>query len=175
MNRNQLVWGLILIAAGVGFLALQLFPGLFDRLSWPWIMIAIGLVFAVASLLSRVGGLMIPGVIVGGLGAIFLWQEGPGDPSSWSYVWTLIPGFVGLGMLIGSLYDADLREARGAGVGLILLSAIGFAIFGGLLGVNANLLQYWPVLLIVVGGIVLLRSLLGARESKQNETDPIKK
>lgn len=174
MKRSQLVWGLILIAGGLAVFALQLFPELFDQFSWPWIMIAIGLVFAIASLLSRIGGLMIPGIIVGGLGGIFLWQEGSGDPSSWSYIWTLIPGFVGLGMLIGSLYDADLREARWAGAGLVFFSALGFIMFSGLLGVDADLLQYWPVLLIVGGVIVLLRSLMGSGGKKASETDPTK-
>ncbi len=174
MKRGQLIWGIILIAAGAAFFAFQFIPGLFDAFSWPWIMIAIGLVFVIASLLSRIGGLMIPGIIVSGLGGIFLWQEGPGDPASWSYIWTLIPGFVGIGLLIGSLYDPDMREGRGAGIGLIIFSAIAFALFGGFFGLDSNLLQYWPVLLIVAGAFVLLRSLLGSRETKKGETDPIK-
>lgn len=171
MKRGQLIWGLILIAAGAALFAFQFAPGLFEAFSWPWIMIAIGLVFVIASLISRVGGLMIPGIIVGGLGGIFLWQEGPGDSASWSYIWTLIPGFVGLGMLIGSLYDPEMRDGRGAGIGLIIFSAIAFAIFGGLFGLNAELLQYWPVLLIVGGAIILLRTLIGSRDAKKGETD----
>lgn len=168
MKRENLTWGLLLILLGGAFLVFQLFPDLFGGFNWTWIIIGMGIIFVVASLLSRVGGLMIPGAILTGLGFIFIWQDRTDNWDSWAYIWTLIPGFVGLGMLIGGLYDRELRQARGAGLFLIVLSLIGLAIFGGLFGLDVSILRYWPVLLIILGGYILLRALLRPGEKEKS-------
>lgn len=159
MKRENLVGGLVLILLGLAFLAYQLFPDLFGGFSWPWILAGIGAVLAVGSLVGRIGGLMIPAAILLGLAGIFLYQERTGDWASWAYIWALIPGFVGLGMLIGGLYDRELGEARGASVFLLLLSAVLFAVFGGLFGLDLSLLRYWPILLILLGVWILIKAL----------------
>jgi len=161
MKRDSLVWGLILILVGLGFLLFQVFPGLGEAFQWPWLMIGLGAIFGVASLLTRAGGLMIPAFIIGGLGSIFLYQTNTDDWASWAYIWTVIPGFVGAGMFVGGLYDPDLRPARPASLIMIVASAVAFALFGGMLGFDNTLLQYWPVLLILGGAVILIRSLFG--------------
>lgn len=163
MKRNNLAWGLILILVGLGFLLFQVFPGIEAEFQWPWILIGVGTIFAVASVLTRTGGLMIPAFIIGGLGAIFLYQTNTDNWASWAYIWTIIPGFVGAGMLVGGLYDPDLRSARPASFILLAVSAVALVIFSGMLGFDNSLLQYWPVLLILAGAIVLIRSLLGSK------------
>lgn len=173
MKRDQIVWGLALIAAGVVFFIFQFRPDLFELFSWPWIMIAIGAVFVLASLLTRTGGLMIPGFIVGGLGGIFLWQTETGQWGSWSYMWTLIPGLVGLGLFVGSLFDPEMRDGRAAGLWLTVFSAIAFLLFGGLFGIGAEWTRFWPVLLIVLGAFILVRSLWRSREDESKETGEI--
>lgn len=170
MKRQNVAWGAILILLGLAFLAFQLFPDLFAWASWTWLVVGVGLVFAVASLLTRTGGLMIPGAIVTGVGAILTWQNATGNWDTWSYIWTLIPGFVGLGMLIGSLYDPELRGARGAGFILLLISGILFAVFGGFFGLSPAVMQYWPVLLILIGLIIFIRALTRPRE-KSGKSD----
>ncbi len=40
----------------------------------------------------------MPSIIVGGIGGILAYQDYTGHWESWSYLWTLIPGFVGLGI-----------------------------------------------------------------------------
>jgi hypothetical protein len=37
--------------------------------------------------------------IIGGIGGILYWQSYTGDWASWAYVWTLIPGFSGIGII----------------------------------------------------------------------------
>lgn len=173
MKRGNLVWGAILILLGIAFLLFQLFPDLTAGFTWQWILILIGGIFVVASLLSRIGGLMIPGAILLGLAAIFVYQERSGNWESWAYVWALIPGFVGVGMFIGSLYDPEMRPARGASLIIMLISVILFAVFGGVFGLTLSILQYWPVLLILIGGWILLRALRAPRrEEKIEEKTP---
>lgn len=159
MKRENVVWGVILILVGIGFLLYQLRPGLFVGISWPWILLALGGIFFISALLARVGGLMIPAVFLLGLGGIFTYQVNTGDWGSWAYIWTLMPGFAGLGMLLGSLFDRELAQARGVAVFLLGLGVVLFAVFGGFFGLQPSVLRYWPVVLIVVGAYVFLRAM----------------
>lgn len=159
MKRDNLIWGVILILAGVAFLLNQLFPALFGWFSWPWILIGLGAVFTVGSLLSRVGGMMIPGLILLGLGGIFIYQSTTGNWESWSYVWALMPVLAGLGMFIGGLYDRELRHVRPVALMMMLVGLILFAVFAGAFGLQLDILRYWPVLLILVGLFVLFQSM----------------
>lgn len=159
MKRENLVGGLILILLGLVFLVYQLFPDLFGGFSWPWILAGIGAILAISSLVGRIGGLMIPATILLGLAGIFIYQERTGDWDSWAYIWALIPGFVGLGMFIGGLYDRELGQARGGSLVLMFISLILFAVFGGFFGLEVSILRYWPVLLILFGVYVLIKAL----------------
>ena len=159
MKRENVVWGIILILLGVGFLVYQLNPGLFDGFRWPWIIVALGAIFTLGSLIGRVGGLMIPGLVLLGLGGIFLYQDRTGDWASWAYVWTLMPALAGLGMVIGGLYDRELRQARGVGILMFLGGLAAFVIFGGFFGLGPGVLRYWPVLVILVGLWLLVQAL----------------
>ena len=159
MKRDNLVWGIILILVGAGFLLNQFFPGLFGWFSWPWILVAIGGIFFLASLIGRVGGLMIPALILLGLGGIFLYQSATGNWDSWSYIWALLPALAGLGILIGSLYDREMVPARPAGAIMVVVGLVLFAVFGGVFGLDADILRYWPVILILVGLVVLVKAL----------------
>jgi len=49
---------------------------------------------------------------------------------------------------------------------LIIISAILFFAFGSFLGLQSNLTQYWPVLLIALGLISLVRALFSNKWKK---------
>ena len=159
MKRDNLVWGIILIVVGAGFLLNQFMPSLFGWFSWPWIFAGLGGIFVLASLIGRIGGLMIPGLVLLGLGGIFYYQNQTGNWESWSYVWAIMPALAGLGMVIGSLYDRELRPARPIGAILFVAGLVMFAVFGGAFGLDADITRYWPVLIILVGLFVLVRAL----------------
>ena len=163
MKRENLVWGIILILVGGAFLLNQFFPALFGGFSWPWILVGLGVIFTLASLIGRVGGLMIPGIILLGLGGIFLYQVRTDDWDSWAYIWALIPVFAGLGMVLGGLYDAEMRPARPAGLIMIVAGLVGYAVFGGAFGLDPSILRFWPVLLILFGVWVLIKALRPAK------------
>ena len=83
MKRDNLIWGVILIAVGTAFLANQFVPGLFSWFRWPLLLIVPGGFFVLLSLVGRNGRLLIPGFVLVGLGGIFLFQDATGEWDSW--------------------------------------------------------------------------------------------
>jgi hypothetical protein len=165
-QRTGLVAGMVLIAIGAVLLVVRFIPGLQEYgAQWPLIIIGIGLFLFVLGLATRTPGLAIPACIVGGIGGLLYWQTLTGRWESWSYAWALIPGFVGLGMIVAGLLEARGKRGelfRGGGT-LILISLILFAIFGSFLGNLWNLGQYWPLLLVVLGLFLLAQPFLFRR------------
>ena len=162
-KRSAVAGGILLILFGVLSLARQLFPEVFDFISWPFYIIGLGLIFLFTAILSRSGGFAIPGFILVGLGAIFYFQESSLGYASWSYMWALIPGFVGLGLIFSGLIDRNVRGAAGGGLTLMLISLVLFFLFGGSFGLDPQIVQYWPVILIGLGLVMLLRLMFGRK------------
>ncbi len=166
-NKASVTAGLILILIGAWFLALQLIPGLRVwvnlALSWPLIVIGVGAALLIIGLITGAAGMAIPACIVGGIGGLLYWQNATGHWESWAYAWTLIPGFVGLGIVLTGLMRGQAGRQLLRGGWLIVISALLFLIFASFLG-GPNLLgPYWPVLLILAGLLSLGRNLLRAR------------
>lgn len=160
-GRTNIVAGLVLIFIGGIFLVYQLFPGLravFDiQFSWPLIIVAVGVAMLLFGLIGGAPDLAVPATIVGGVGGLLYWQNATGNWASWAYVWTLIPGFVGLGVLIAGLAGGRPRERWLGGLNLIVVSLVLFLIFGAFLGGLDLLGPYWPALLILLGLYLLVR------------------
>jgi len=162
-QRKGLVAGILLILLGGFFLAAQMMPEIFGYIFWPFILVGIGGVFLLSALLTRTGGLAIPGSILMGLGGIFYYQSITNDWASWSYVWTLIPGFVGIGVIIAGLLSRSGPRFDSGGLILIAISAMGFLLFGGMFGLNLDVATLWPVFLIGIGVITLLSAIFRKR------------
>jgi len=158
MQRRNVVGGVILIIIGALLLASQILPHLFFWLSWPFIIIGVGALFIIAAAISGAGGLAIPGCIIGGIGFILFYQNFTGNWESWAYMWTLIPGFVGLGIALAGLLTPGRRRADNSGWFLMGISLVGFIVFGSAFGMNWMAAKFWPVILIVIGVIVLINS-----------------
>ncbi len=157
---SNLVGGLILILLGLLFLIPQFLPGWAPRVSWPWFVIGIGLLLLIIGLVTDTPGLAIPACIVGGIGGLLYWQELTGNWGSWTYTWTLIPGFVGVGIVLSGLLGGRSGRALREGGTLILISLVLFLVFGAAFGGLNVLGPYWPVLLIGLGILVLIRNLV---------------
>jgi hypothetical protein len=160
-TRSNLVIGLILIILGGWFLAGQFVPQIkvwinAER-SWPLFVIGAGLLLLVIGLLAQAAEMAIPACIVGGIGGLLYWQNATGNWESWAYVWTLIPGFVGVGIILAGLLRGQGSKVFRAGLGVILVSLVLFVIFGYFLGGETILGPYWPVLLILLGLWLLLK------------------
>jgi hypothetical protein len=161
-RRSGLVGGIVLILLGLGFLAGQL--GLWSwagEMSWPLIMVGIGAAMLIIGLLAGEPGMAVPACVVAGIGGILYWQESTEHYETWAYVWTLIPGFVGIGTILTGLFEWKWETIRG-GIWLVVISAILFAIFSSIFapmfGGKSYLGQWWPLLLILLGVLTLLEA-----------------
>ena len=166
-KRSSLAGGLLLILIGGVFLIAQLTPDLFYWLdpgrNWPLIVIGVGVVMLLFGLLTGVPAMAVPASIVGGIGGILYWQNATSNWDSWAYAWTLIPGFVGVGVILAGLLSGQPRKAFIEGGRTVMVSLVLFSIFGFFFARNDFQGILWPSLLIAAGVIVLLRQLLGAR------------
>ena len=69
-------------------------------------------------------GMAVPAAIVAGIGGILYYQYATKNYASWSYMWTLIPGFVGVGLILAGLLGEYTRHNIGRGLNLIVISAV---------------------------------------------------
>lgn len=167
-KQSSLIVGIILILVGVLFLFVQFFPGLADSLDigqqWPLIVVTVGALLLISAFFGT-PALAIPGSIVTGIGGILYVQNLTNSWASWSYVWALIPGFVGIGLLIAGTLGHERRTSWREGSRLVLISAVLFTVFGAFFsGLGGFIGRYWPILLIGVG----LWQLLPRRQKNQS-------
>jgi hypothetical protein len=153
----------VLVLIGAAILAVQLVPGVQLQFSWPWIIIGVGVLMLVIGAATGAPGLAVPACILAGIGGILYYQNATGDWDSWAYIWALIPGFVGLGVVLSGLLGGEGIGAMRAGGWLILISLVLLAAFGSLFGALGMVGDYWPVLLIVLGLALLVAPLLRVR------------
>ena len=162
-RRSSLAAGLVLILLGALFLAIQLVPGLEAWFSWPWIIIGVGIFLLVIGLLTGAPAMAVPACIVGGIGGLLCWQNATNSWESWAYAWALIPGFVGVGIVLSGLLGGETRQAIRGGGWLIMISLVLFTVCGSFFGALGLAGDYWPLLLIVLGLLILGRSLFRSR------------
>ena len=165
--RSGIARGVVLILIGALLLVWQLVPEIRVWIdaesSWPLFVVVAGVLLLLIGLLTGASGMAVPACVVGGIGGILWYQNSTGDWESWAYAWALIPGFVGVGIIISGLLDANIRTSLREGIWPIVISAILFAVFGAAFGGLGVLGDYWPVLLIVLGVLLLARLWFGSR------------
>ncbi|MFZ5919469.1 MAG: hypothetical protein ACOYY3_00275 [Chloroflexota bacterium] len=164
-NRTQLALGILLLLFGAGMIAVRQVPELqtwFDTYyDWPFGVIGAGAIIFVIGLLVGAPGMAVPASIVAGIGGILYYQNATGDWGSWSYMWSLIPGFVGVGSILAGLLGESTRTNLKHGLNLLVISAFLFLIFGSFLGGWALLGDFGPAILLILLGIyVIVRGLI---------------
>jgi hypothetical protein len=138
IKRKSIASGLLLILIGVIFITIQAVPGLKEyftwEFTWPMIIIMVALGLLVIGALTGTADMVVPACIVGGIGGILYFQNaGVLTWESWAFLWALIPGFAGIGVLLAGLIKWKKNEILD-GLRTILTSAVLFLIFGSLLG-----------------------------------------
>ena len=173
-NRSNLFLGLLLILIGGWMVVTRQVPSIQEWLDnnfiWPmWVIGAGALVFLIG-LITGNPGMAIPASIIAGIGGILYYQETTNNYSSWSYMWTLIPGFVGVGEILAGLLGERTRRNLSSGLRNLVVSAVMFLAFGTFLGGLSILGDYGaPILIILLGVYVLARGFMrGSRV--QDET-----
>ena len=167
-NRTQLALGILLVLLGAWFIAVRQIPILkpFSNLNWDWpfYVIGAGTVLLLIGLVTDAPRMAIPAAIVAGIGGILYYQNMSHDWESWNFMWTLIPGFVGVGNILAGLFGDDTRHNIGRGINLIVISAVLFLIFAAIFN-RINILGNYgvAVLLILLGFYVIGRGLMQSR------------
>lgn len=162
-NRSQLGLGIILILLGAWFIAQRQYPALNDLmqvyLHGSLKVVAAGALIFLIGLILGAPGMAVPAAIVSGIGGILYYQEVVKDFTSWSYMWALIPGFVGIGEILAGVLGSDTSRAR-SGLNTIGVSVVLFIIFAAFFNKLSILGPYGPaVLLILLGAWLFGRGL----------------
>jgi hypothetical protein len=159
-GRSQLALGVILILLGAWFLAdksVPAFHSLFSRYAeFPFNMFLIGGGIFIVGLVLGQPGMSVPAAIVAGIGGIFYYQEMTENYASWSYMWTLIPGFVGVGSVLAGLLGDSTAHNLKRGLNLMVVSAVLFLVFSSFLGGWTLLGNYGPAILLILLGLWVL-------------------
>lgn len=161
-SYGSTIVGIILISFGALFFFANSVPGLDLGNLWPAIFFFLAGAFYLPSILypnerRGLAALYIPGSILLVLGLIFFYNTLSGDWDSWAYMWTLIPGGVGLGLTLAARLGGWGKSALWTGVWLIVGSLTAFGLFGSLFG-SDMLRVLGPMLLIAAGAMWLLRT-----------------
>jgi hypothetical protein len=174
-GRTQLALGVILILLGAWFIAQRTFPevaALAARFSdWPFTVIGVGVLLLLLGLILGAPGLAVPAAIVSGIGGILYYQNLTGTWDSWSYMWTLIPGFVGVGVLLQGLLGENTRDNLRHGLNLMVISAVLFLVFSAFLGGWDLLGNFGPAVLLILLGLWVLGSGLYRSMRKSNREE----
>jgi hypothetical protein len=170
-SRSQLVLGIILILAGVWFFASRTLPSLAEFTNnifeWPFTLMWIGALILVIGLFTGNPGAAVPAIIVAGIGGIFYYNDTYATQAAWAYMWTLIPGFIGLGSILAGLLGDNTRQNLRNGFNSLIFSAAAFLIFASIFGPLELLGNYGiAIVLIGLGVWLLLRSLWNSFSKK---------
>lgn len=161
-GRTQLGLGIVLILLGGWFLAQRMFPevaAITQRFtSGSLSVVGVGVLLLLLGLILGAPGFAVPAAIVAGIGGILYYQELMGDGSSWSYMWTLIIGFVGFGIILQGLLGENTRHNLRHGLNLIVISAVLFLVFSAFLGGWNILGNFGPAVLLILLGLWVLGS-----------------
>jgi len=159
-SKSAIVVGTILILLGVFFLVTRLVPGFFDTISWPFLVIGVGAIFMIIAVVTWTPGLAVPACIIGGIGGLLYCLNLSGEWWRWSYLWALIPGFVGVGVAVNELLEGKPMRALMEGGWPILISLLLFFLFGSFFGAISWRGPWWAIVLIAIGVLVILRPLM---------------
>jgi hypothetical protein len=167
--------GIVFVVIGLFALVIVLTGTDLTQYGWPLFIIIPGLTLLVVGFISVGAGATIPGGILSVLGVVLAYCNSTNDWPFLAYGWALVmPGGVGLGIYLQALRDRDQHELRTGRTLLfigLMIFLIGFVLFESILGVSGR--DYFgpvgkaalPVLLIVVGAILLVRSIQRSRKS----------
>ncbi|WP_026690554.1 LiaI-LiaF-like domain-containing protein [Alteribacter aurantiacus] len=151
-KRKNLVPGLVLILAGVYFLAQQMnweIPLSNTLFSWPSVLLIIGLLFSGQGVSNKDDGQLFSGLILTGLGIHF---HGVHTYGLWSHHWTYFTFIIGVAFL--GKYFFTRRDGWLPGVFLVGISILNEFYQGTVVLIRESLgvfASYWPVLLIGIG------------------------
>jgi DNA-binding CsgD family transcriptional regulator len=159
-NAKKLVTlsSIALVTLGLVTLALNLISNGTMNISWPLVVIMLGLIFFIlVGALSKKWAWMVflylPGSLLVALGLVFLLNVITADWNAWAYAWMLVVAGLGLGIVLINRQMHWREFITMIGFGLVIGGVTLFVLFGALAG-GRFILVAAPILL-VLGGIAL--------------------
>ena len=146
-HRTRIILNLLLVLVAGLLIAMRVKPELAPFLhlppfDWPlWIILA-GVLLLAYCLFIGSAGVAILACIIAGVGCILYFQNATGNWGSWSYMWTLIPGFYGIGSILAGILGDDFEHWERRGESYILVSSILFGIFATLFRIGMGFGMY---------------------------------
>jgi hypothetical protein len=165
MERGNIVPALVLIGIGTVLLIAQL-----TGVGPEAVVAVIGAGFLIAYAATRTYGFLIPGGIMTGLGiGIIIETQMTGSQGE--------PVLLGLGIGFLSIYavDAIVRRSEALWWPVIpggILATIGVLVGTGREGWLENAGAWWPAILIVIGGLILLSGVWSSRPTADDAQRP---
>jgi hypothetical protein len=166
-QRTALAGGILLILLGACLLLARMSPDfqalLPQNLGWPLSLVGVGLLLLVIGLVSGTPAMAVPACVVAGIGLILNYQVATGDWGSWLYMWALIPGFAGFGTVLAGILGMNPSRSIPDGLWTMVVSLALFLVFSSIFGGPVPAGPYWPVLLIALGLVGLIRNVFFPR------------
>lgn len=170
ISRGRLSFALVLIGLGVWQLAINISPEFRDlaysNQYWPINIVGAGALMGLIGLLTWSPGWFVPACIVAGIGGLVYYSNLTGDWGSWAYAWTLIPGFVSVGLLLLGLATWKRGPIIAAGWTLFA-SMVLFGIFGSTLGGLPIASTIGAASVILLGLMFLFSAFLRKKQSPE--------
>lgn len=173
-KTGNVVIGVLLILVGAAFLIGQFLDIDVGRVAWPLFIIVPGVAVYLAALAmpEEPGkGFSALGSIVTMVGLILFYQNTFDHFESWAYAWALVAptslglGWIGYGLIRGR--SEMVSEGLNLAVVGLTMFLVAAAFFELVLGISGFRLAWaddlWPVLLILLGLLLLMRSLWSRR------------
>jgi hypothetical protein len=157
-QRAIVAAGGVAILLGVLVIVGSFLPAGSRVVSWPLIILAVGAAFLLFGIGTTAIGLVIPGTIVLGIGFLLYVQNLGRWWDSWSFAWALIPGFVGLGLLLFDRLTGASAGLKTATKVLLAVSAVLFLVFAAAVGRHGWAWIALGAVLVAAGIVLVLRS-----------------
>ena len=137
---------------------------------WPAAMIFLSLFFLAPALVGRQqrrlrAGMMIPGAMLAGIGGALLWTSLNDRWTAWSYLWSIIPFSLGIGMYVAG-WIADAPAFKWIGSGIAAGAAVAYLAFATAFGGEAFRLV--GAVGIIILGLALVSGGLAERLSRKS-------
>jgi len=180
-RHASLVFGALLVVAGVLILVAQYVHVDLGQYGWPLFVIVPGLALLLIGVLVRgTSGLVVPGAVVTATGLVLAVQNAFNLWATWAYAWSLIfPGAAGVGLALQGRVRGSARQVeaglQGAVLGLALFVVLG-AFFEGVAHVSGLYLggvgQVVVAVLLIVVGVVLVATRVRPRGALRPAKEP---
>jgi len=173
----ELLLGVMLLVIGLLVLASEPLGNWFAGLGisedvlawWPAIVVVLSAFFLVPAALPGPNrrlraGMVIPGAFLAGVGAALLYTSLNNLWGAWSYLWTVIPFSIGIGLYAAG-WIADLPAFKWIGSGMAVGAAIAFLAFTTAFG--GETFRLVGSIAIIVLGLALVAGGLAERLSRK--------